>query len=115
MTVMTGEPINVLLARVPPKNFWSTLGMIFTFMRLFWPGWAAAAATGAVAIALGRIPGAAEAELVRWTGVVLFLLCAFLITIGGKIESTLEIVMKALIIFILVSLIFIVAPLTITP
>jgi len=114
MVVMTGEPINVLLARVPPRDFWSTLSMIFSFLRMFWPGWAAAAATGAVAIALGRIPGAAEAELVRWTGVVLFLICAFLVSIGGKIESTLETVMKAIVIVILVLLLFIVAPLTIT-
>jgi Mn2+/Fe2+ NRAMP family transporter len=115
MVVMTGEPINVLLARVPPKDFWSTLSMIFSFLRMFWPGWAAAAATGALAMVLGRIPGAAEAELVRWTGVVLFLLCAFLVSIGGKIEATLEIVEKAFVIGILVLLIFVLAPLTITP
>jgi len=115
MVVMTGEPINVLLARVPPKDFWSTLSMIFSFLRMFWPGWASAAATGALAIALGRIPSAAEAEMVRWTGVALFLLCAFLVTIGGKIESTLEIAEKAMIIFILVSLLFIVIPLSVTP
>jgi Mn2+/Fe2+ NRAMP family transporter len=115
MVVMTGEPINVLLARVPPKDFWSTLSMIFSFLRMFWPGWAAAAATGALAIVLGRIPGPAEAELVRWTGVVLFLICAFLVSIGGKIEATLEIVMKAMVIGILVLLIFVIAPLTITP
>jgi Mn2+/Fe2+ NRAMP family transporter len=115
MVVMTGEPINVLLARVPPKDFWSTLSMIFSFLRMFWPGWAAGAATGALAMVLGRIPGAAEAELVRWTGVVLFLICAFLVSIGGKIEATLEIVEKAFVIGILVLLIFVIAPLTITP
>jgi Mn2+/Fe2+ NRAMP family transporter len=115
MVVMTGEPINVLLARVPPKDFWSTLSMIFSFLRMFWPGWAAAAATGALAMVLGRIPGPAEAELVRWTGVVLFLLCAFFVSIGGKIEATLEVVEKAMVIGILVLLIFVIAPLTITP
>ncbi|MEM2443939.1 MAG: Nramp family divalent metal transporter [Sulfolobales archaeon] len=115
MVVMTGEPINVLLSRVPPKNFWSTLGMAFTFTRMFWPGWAASAATGAMAIILGRIPGAPEAELVRWTGVALFLLCGFLISIGGKIEATLEIVMKAMIVFILGALIFVLVPLSVTP
>ncbi len=115
MTAMTGEPINVLLARVPPKNFWAMTGMIFTFLRLFWPGWAAAAATGLMAIVLGRIPGAAEAETVRWAGVALFFLCAFLVLIGGKIEGTLEIVEKAMIIFILAALIIILVPMSVTP
>ncbi|MEM1898512.1 MAG: Nramp family divalent metal transporter [Sulfolobales archaeon] len=115
MVVMTGEPINVLLARIPPKNLWSSLGAIFSFLRMFWPGWAAGAATGLMAIILGRLPGVAEAELVRWAGVALFLLCAFLISIGGKIEATLEIVMKILVIFVLGALIFILIPLSVTP
>ncbi|MCS7108856.1 MAG: Nramp family divalent metal transporter [Sulfolobales archaeon] len=110
MVVAVGEPINVLLSRIPPAHLWSTLSMIFSFLRMFWPGWAAAAATGLMAIVLGKIPGAAEAELVRWTGVVLFLLCAFLVSIGGKIESTLEIIEKLMIAFILGALIFILVP-----
>jgi len=115
MVVITGEPINVLLARVPPRNLWSSLGVIFSFLRMFWPGWAAAAATGFMALILGRIPGGAEAELVRWAGVGLFLLCALLVSLGEKIEKSLETVMKALVIAILGILIFILVPLTVTP
>jgi len=115
MVAITGEHIYVLLSRIPPKNFWSTLALICTSLRRFWPGWAAATATGILAMVLGRLPGAAEAELVRWTGVAVLLLCAFLVTIGGKIEATMEIAQKVMVFIILGGLIFIVAPLTITP
>ncbi|MEM1546565.1 MAG: Nramp family divalent metal transporter [Candidatus Methanomethylicia archaeon] len=115
LSVATGEPPIVLLNRIPPgPKFWGWFTPLNVFLRMFIPGWASAAATGLVAIMLGKIPGAAEAEFIRWVAVGLFLICILITLFGAKIESTLETVMKALIIFVLFSLIFIVAPLTVT-
>lgn len=114
LTVATGEPPVVLLGRLPGGRFWTWFGSINLVVGHFIPGWASAAATGLLALILARIPGAAESELVRWTAVGLFLLCAIIVSIGGKIESSLEIVNKIMVSFVLIGLVFIIAPLTVT-
>jgi len=114
LTVATGEPPVALMGRLPGGRFWTWFGTANLLAGHFIPGWASAAATGLLALFLARIPGAAESELVRWTAVGLFLLCALIISVGGKIESSLEVANKIMISFVLIMLIFVVAPLTVT-
>lgn len=83
-------------------------------LQLAWPGWALAAATGLGAMILGRIPGPADMEFVRWLGVLCFLMALLIVSYGAKIERTLEIVMWIQVIFVLSALIFFVTPLTVT-
>ena len=91
-TLYTGEPITVGFMRLSPgKTFWGVLFSIVGFIERSMPGWALATATALAAFQLGRIPGASEQGTVIFWGYVVFLVCAFLVSIGGRIERTLEI------------------------
>ncbi|MHB1131339.1 MAG: Nramp family divalent metal transporter [Chloroflexota bacterium] len=91
-TIYTGEPITVGFMRLAPgKTFWGVLFSVVGFIERSMPGWALATATALAAFQLGRIPGAPEQGTVVFFGYVVFLLCAFLVSIGGRIERTLEI------------------------
>ena len=91
-TLYTGEPITVGFMRLSPgKTFWGVLFSIVGFIERSMPGWALATATALAAFQLGRIPGASEQGTVIFWGYVVFVVCAFLVSIGGRIERTLEI------------------------
>jgi hypothetical protein len=55
-----------------------------------WPGWAGAAAGAVFFLFAKQLPRATDANTVYWIGVGLFLLCGFILTIGRRIERTLE-------------------------
>jgi Mn2+/Fe2+ NRAMP family transporter len=116
ITIATGESATRYLNRVPPGAwFWSPLIIILAWLGWAWPGWASASATAVMAMVLGRIPGPEHADLVRYTGVVLFLICLLVLAVGRKIERTLEIFNWVFGVgFTLFSMIFIIAPLTVT-
>jgi len=115
VTLATGEPAIVYFTRVKPGPIlWGWIILIVVWGQLVWPGWASAAATGLGSIILGRIPTAADATFVRLLGIVLFIICLIICMVGYKIERTLEIVMWAMMIFVFVSLLFIIAPLCVT-
>lgn len=91
-TLHTGEPITVGFMRLNPgKTFWGVVFSVAGFIERSMPGWALATATALAAFQLGRIPGATEQGTVIFWGYVVFLVCAFLVSIGGRIERTLEI------------------------
>ncbi len=91
-TVTTGEPITVGFMRLGPgKTFWGTIFTVAGFIERSMPGWALSTATAIAAFQLAKIPGAPEQGIVIAWGYVIFLLCAFLVSIGGRIERTLEI------------------------
>ena len=116
ITMATGESATRYLTRVPPgKWFWTPLIILLAWLGWVWPGWAAASATAVMSMALGRIPGPEHAEMVRWVGVGLFLLCLLILAIGYKIERTLEIFNWVFGIgFTLFAMIFIIVPFTVT-
>src|SRR5512133_1211340 len=91
-TVATGEPITVGFMRLGPgKTFWGVIFSVAGFIERSMPGWALSTATAIAAFQLARIPGAPEQGIVVAWGYVVFLVCAFLVSIGGRIERTLEI------------------------
>jgi hypothetical protein len=90
-TMYTGEPIMVGFMRTSPgPRFWSGLYGLLTFLQVGWPGWALASATAVAALALGRIPTAADAELVKIFGYLTFGICVLILTVGRTIERNLE-------------------------
>ena len=90
-TLYTGEPITVGFMRLKPgKAFWGWLFTIIGFAERGLPGWALGAATALAAFQLARIPGAPDKATVIVWGYVIFASCVILVSIGRKIERTLE-------------------------
>src|ERR671927_400989 len=90
-TMATGEPIMTGFMRTRPHStFWAWFYASFYFLQMGWPGWAGAAAGAVFFLFTKRLPGAGEADMVYAIGVALFLLCALILTIGRRIERTLE-------------------------
>jgi hypothetical protein len=105
-TLVTGEPITLGFMRLAPsKTFWGVLFTIAGFLERAMPGWAIATATAIAAMQLARIPGAADRPTVVFWGYFVFIACGVLVSIGGKIERTLEIANWVMVAIILVSLI----------
>lgn len=93
----TGEPIMVGFMRTwPGPRFWSGLYGLLTFLQVGWPGWALASATAVAALSLGRLPGAADAELVKLFGYLTFGICVLILVVGRTIERNLEYAMWVL-------------------
>jgi hypothetical protein len=91
-TLVTGEPITLGFMRLPPgKAFWGILFSVVGFIERAAPGWALSCATAVAAMQLARIPGNDDRPTVLFWGYVIFLLCVVLVSIGGKVERTLEI------------------------
>jgi hypothetical protein len=74
----------------PHSTFWAWFYSILFFLQMGWPGWAGAAAGAVFFLWAKRLPGAAEGGTVYLIGVALFLMCAFILMIGRRIERTLE-------------------------
>lgn len=114
LIIAFGEIPAVFFSRLPggPK-FWSWFVAINHAARVAWPGWAMGAATALAAIILGRIPGAADAPFVRSVASIGFLIVLALLLFGRKIATIIEWVMKVATAFIVISLLFVVVPLTV--
>ena len=90
-TLYTGEPIVTGFMRTKPgATFWGWTYGILSFCQSGWPGWALASATASAALLLGRIPTAADASTVIFLGYVTFGVCFAIVTLGKRIERTLE-------------------------
>ena len=90
-TMATGEPIFTGFMRTRPHaTFWAWFYAALYFLQMGWPGWAGAAAGAVFFLFAKRLPVAAEAGTVYAIGVVLFVLCGLILTIGRRIERTLE-------------------------
>ena len=105
-TLVTGEPITIGFMRLAPgKNFWGWLFTIAGFIERAMPGWALACATAVAAMQLRRIPVLADKPVVIFWAYFIFIGLGVLISIGGKVEKTLEIVQWIMVPTILITLI----------
>jgi Mn2+/Fe2+ NRAMP family transporter len=115
LTLATGEPPIVLFNRIwPGVRFWAWFVPLNLIIWGFWPGWALTSATAFGALVLGRIPGAAEATLVRILAMIILAVCIAIVLFGVKIEGTLEWIQKIGVGIVFIGLI-IIAFLTVTP
>lgn len=100
-TLYTGEPIFTGFMRTKPgAAFWGWTYGIFAFCQYGWPGWALASATATTALIFGRLPTADDSGTVIAIGYATFLLCFLIVTLGTKIERTLEYVMWTMVLCI---------------
>ena len=92
-TLYTGEPVMIGFFRTwPGPMFWGVFYLMFEFGSV-WPYLSSNAAVPLASVFLGRLPGAADAELVRGLSYAVFLTAFVPLIFGGKIYTTLERVM----------------------
>jgi hypothetical protein len=97
----TGESIFVGFFRIwPGPAFWTCVYLLFEFGAI-WPYLSSNAAVPLAAVILGRLPAAADADLVRNLGYAVFLSAFLPLIFGGKIYNALERVMITKLVLIL--------------
>ena len=107
-TLYTGEPIITGFMRTKPgAAFWGWTYGIFSICQYGWPGWALASATASAALLLGRMPTADDSGTVIALGYATFLLCFLIVTLGKKVERTLEHVMWVMVAGVLLYLLLV--------
>ncbi len=106
-TLYTGEPVMIGFFRTwPGPLFWGLFYLSFEFGSV-WPYLSSNAAVPLASVILGRLPGAADAALVRNLSYAVFLTAFVPLVFGGKIYTTLERVMVAKLTLILAYLTFV--------
>jgi hypothetical protein len=73
---------------------------VLSFLQLGWPAIALSAATAAAALLLGRIPSAEDSTLVISLGYVTFAACFAVISAGKKVERTVELAMRFMMVWV---------------
>jgi hypothetical protein len=100
-TLYTGEPIMVGFMRTRPgPGFWGWTYAVLSFVQLGWPANGLAAATAGAALLLGRMPADDDARSVIVIGYLVFLACFVIVSVGKKVERTLEYAMRFMMIWV---------------
>jgi hypothetical protein len=101
-TLATGEPVFTGFMRTRPSStLWAWVYAALYFLQVGWPAWAGTAAAAIFFLFAQRLATAADAAAIFWIGVVAFLGCVAILTIGRRIERTLEILNWVLVVTIL--------------
>ncbi len=101
-TLATGEPVFTGFMRTRPSSTaWAWLYSILYFLQVGWPAWAGTAAAAIFFMFTKNLAGPAEAEAIYWIGVGTFLGCVVVLSVGRRIERTLEILNWVLVVCIL--------------
>lgn len=91
-TLATGEPIFTGFMRTRPSATpWACFYVGLYVLQFGWPAFAATAAGAVFFLATRRLPTAADASTIYYIGVGTFLACAAILSVGRRIERTLEI------------------------
>jgi hypothetical protein len=90
-TVATGEPVFTGFMRTRPSStFWACFYALLYFLQMGWPAWAGTAAGAIFFVFARRLAGPPDAEIIYAIGVLTFLVCVVILSIGRRIERTLE-------------------------
>jgi hypothetical protein len=101
-TLATGEPVFTGFMRTrPASTFWAWFYAVLYFLQVGWPAWAGVAAGAIFFLFTQRLPTAADANSIYLVGVATFLVCVAILSIGNRIERTLELLNWVLIVAIL--------------
>lgn len=92
-TVATGEPIFTGFMRTRPSStLWAIVYTVLYLLQFGWPAFAGTAAGAIFFLVARRLPAAADADIIYYIGVAMFLSCAVILSFGKRIVRTLEIV-----------------------
>lgn len=101
-TLATGEPVFTGFMRTRPSSTaWAWVYVVLYFLQFGWPAFAATAAGAIFFLGAQRLPVAADANVIYYIGVGTFVACAAVLTVGRRIERTLEILNWILVVCIL--------------
>jgi hypothetical protein len=101
-TVATGEPVFTGFMRTRPNSTaWAWFYAGLYFLQVGWPAWAATAAGAIFFLFTQRLAGAGDAGTIFAIGVATFLACVAILSVGRRIERTLEILNWVLVTVIL--------------
>jgi hypothetical protein len=101
-TLATGEPLFTGFMRTRPSSTaWAWFYAALYFLQIGWPALAATAAGAVFFLFLGRLPGPLDSGAIYYIGVAIFLACVAVLSVGRRIERTLELLNWVLIVCIL--------------
>jgi hypothetical protein len=90
-TLATGEPVFTGFMRTRPSStFWAWVYAILYFLQVGWPAWAGTAAGAIFFMFTSRLAAAPDAGTIYYIGVGTFLACVAILSVGSRIERTLE-------------------------
>jgi hypothetical protein len=101
-TVATGEPVFTGFMRTRPSSTaWACVYALLYFLQVGWPAWAGTAAGAIFFLLARRLAGPADEGTIYLIGVATFLTCVLVLSVGRRIERTLELLNWGLIVSIL--------------
>jgi hypothetical protein len=101
-TLATGEPVFTGFMRTKPSRaFWAWLYVALYLVQVGWPYSAGLSAGAMFFLGTRRIAGPADATTIYLLGIGTFLLCIALLTLGRRIERTLELLNWVMVVCIL--------------
>ncbi|MSR35579.1 MAG: hypothetical protein EXR95_02890 [Gemmatimonadetes bacterium] len=90
-TVATGEPVFTGFMRTRPSaTAWAWFYAGLYFLQVGWPAWAATAAGAIFFLFTRTLAGPSDADTIFAIGVATFLACVAILSVGRRIERTLE-------------------------
>ena len=116
-TLATGEPVFSGFMRTKPSStLWAWVYVALYFLQVGWPAWAGTAAAAMFYLVVQRLPDAgADAGTTYFIGVAAFLAVVVILSVGKRIEHTLEILNWILVTttiggFLILALLFVPSP-----
>ncbi|MBI4888963.1 MAG: Nramp family divalent metal transporter [Acidobacteria bacterium] len=101
-TLATGEPVFSGFMRTRPSStLWAWVYVVLYFLQVGWPAWAGTAAGAIFFLFTRRLAVAADAGVIYYIGFGTFLLCVAMLSVGRRIERTLELLNWVLVVAIL--------------
>src|SRR5262245_8991132 len=101
-TLATGEPVFTGFMRTRPSStFWAWVYVVLYFLQVGWPAWAGTAAGAIFFLFTRRLADAPDANAIYLIGVGTFLACVLILSVGRRIERTLELLNWILVVAIL--------------
>jgi hypothetical protein len=101
-TLATGEPVFTGFMRTRPSStWWAWVYVVLYFLQVGWPAWAGTAAGAIFFLFTRRLAEAPDAGTIYLIGVGTFLMCVAILSIGRRIERTLELLNWVLVVAIL--------------
>ena len=101
-TLATGEPVFTGFMRTAPSStLWACVYVGLYFLQIGWPGPAGTAAAAMFFLFAQRLPGPADTDTIYFIGVTAFLVCVAILSIGKRVERTLELLNWVMVVAIL--------------
>ncbi len=101
-TLATGEPVFTGFMRTRPSSTaWAWFYAGLYFLQVGWPAWAGTAAAAIFFLFAHRPAEPADAATIYYIGVATFLACVAVLSVGRRIERTLELLNWVLVVCIL--------------